>query len=182
MYTVRLFEGFLLLSLHDYAIAVATHGLYKDMFSVLREKPPSEICVVDESRRRKQTDHPSLSAWFYHSNSGLLIEVEEDNDRIYSSTHLSFLSLSLYLSLFHYPSSHFPPLSFLSHPSSHPHSQGESIWWPRLLNSFFFFFFLCCQVSQPNLNMCVCPCFCVCMCVSMRLISSGLAALTWWVC
>lgn len=70
-----------------------------------------------------KTDHPSLSASFYHSDSGLLIEVEEDNDRIYSSTHSLSLSLS---SLWHYPSSHFlPSLSSLHHPIHTP--AGESL-------------------------------------------------------
>lgn len=144
MYTVRLFEKFLLLSLHDYAITVATHGLFKDMFSVLREKPPSEICVVDESRRRKQTDHPSLSAWFYHSNSGLLIEVEEDNDRIYSSTHLSFLSLSIFLCFIIHP--HTFPLS-LSSLTLHPiHTARESLSDDP--DYYFFFFFYSSSVAK----------------------------------
>lgn len=151
MHTVRLFERFLLLSLHDNAVTVATHGLYKDVVSVLRGKPPSEICVVDESRRKNRTDHPSLSASFYHSNSGLLIEVEEDNDRIYSSTHLSFLSLSLSVSL--------SILTLSPSLTLHPiHTARESL------------------SDDPRYSF---TCVCVCMCVSMRLISSGLAGLTW---
>lgn len=73
--------------------------------------------IVDLDRR--ETDHPSLSASFYHSNSRLLIEVEEDNDRIYSSTRLSFIftisSLSVALSSH---SSFLTPLffPFYSHP------------------------------------------------------------------
>ncbi len=122
-------------------------------FSVLRKKPLPEICIVDVSRRK--TDHPSLSALFYHSNSRLLIEVEEDNDRIYSSTHLSFLSLSLCCII--RPrnfSSLFPLSPFI--PSTHP---GRVYLTTQAIS----FFHHCQATSQPAKPERVCVCVCVCV-------------------
>lgn len=96
----------------NHVVSVLTRGPYKDAFRVLWN-----VCA-DE-----RTERPSLSTSFYHSNRRLLIEVEEDNDHIYSSPHLLFHSFSLSLSVSPPLSSSFPTLS----PSIRPHSQGESI-------------------------------------------------------
>lgn len=82
----------------------------------------THVQVCSEYEQEERTGRLSHAASFYHSHSWLLIEVEKDNDCIYSSTHLPFPSLAL----IYYPSSP-------SHPSSHPRSQGKSVWWPRLV-------------------------------------------------
>lgn len=141
-----------------------------------------------------KTDHPSLSASFYHSDSGLLIEVEEDNDRIYPSTHSLSLALFPLCGIIHpHTSSPLSPLSII--PSTH---QPGRVYLMTQAITFFLFFFsslppeprvsraepehVCvrlCFVFFLLLCVCVSCCVSVCVCVSMCVISSGLAALTW---
>lgn len=153
---LAIFRG---LKVCEYAVAI--HSVQKMCLSVLREKPPYEMCSADVNRRK--TDHPSLSASFYHSNSRLLIEVEEDNDRIYFCR--SSLSLSVALSIL---SSLFPLCPFI------PSTQPGRVYLMTQAISFFLYCQATSEPAEPER-----ACASVFVCVSMCVISSGLAALTW---
>ena len=108
-------------------------------------QPRYEISIVYVSRSK--THHSSLQASFDHCNSQLVIEVEEDNDCIYSSTHLFFLSAALSIRTISFLS---PPCPFI--PSTQP---GRVYLMTRALSCF-----LRSQVGQLNLNVCVSVCVC----------------------
>lgn len=128
----------------------------------------------------KGSVHPSLSASLYHSNKWPLIDVDEDNDLIYSLStfyfqHLLFFCYLFFCFFLHYHKVHpFSPSSFLSAFSSCPHCQVDAIWRPQLL---VFFPLQPSHESASRTWMHVC--MCLCLCESMHVISSGLAALTW---
>ena len=116
------------------------HGL-----SVLSGKNLRLKCAWWMKAGGEKADHPSLSAPFYHGNSGLLIEVEEDNDHIYSSTHLYFRSLHIQ-----------PPLSAPFIPSTQP---GRVYLMTQAIS---FFPLLPSQPAEPE-RVCVCVCLRVCV-------------------